>query len=174
MSMRHRRPICHLPPTRQRLLAALVLLFAGHAWAYDSVTFGVQLAPPTLGAVALTANVVVPVATLRDASGTPVGVALRGDVSYAVGAGLGPSAGVNLLLSDAGEDPIVRPYLGAGVALASAAEGWSAFAPSAYAVVGWRAPLSGALGVRVEGLVNVTLRSAALQLGFDVAPWGAE
>ena len=40
--------------------------------------------------------------------------------------------------------------------------------------VGWRAPLSGALGVRVEGLVNVTLRSAALQLGFDVAPWGAE
>lgn len=158
---------------RQHLLTLATLLIASQALAYDSVTFGVQLAPPAQGAVPLTANVVLPVATLHDGSGLPVGVALRGDVSYAVGLGLGPSAGVNLLLSGGGERPYASPYLGAGVALASASEGETSFLPSTYVVVGWRVPLSGVLGVRVEGLVNATLRSAALQLGFDVAPWGS-
>lgn len=155
-----------------RLLASLVLLLTvSNAFAYDGVTFGLQVATPASGSVPLTANVVVPVATLTDGAGAPVGLAVRGDVSYALGASLGPSAGMNLLLSDASAgETFARPYLGLGAALGNDAE---ALIPTAYGLVGWRAPLGDVFAVRLETIVNVTVRSAALQLGFDFSPWGA-
>lgn len=172
MSIRKRFASRRPSRTGRRLLAALALACASHALAYDGVTFGVQVASPTHGAVPLTANVVVPVAKVHDVRGTPVGVAVRGDVSYAVGAGLGPSAGVNVLLSDGSDAQThAKAYLGTGVAVANA--GGPVLVPTAYALAGWRAPLGGILAVRLEGLVNVTLRSAALQLGVDLSPWGA-
>lgn len=62
-----------------RLLASLVLLLTvSNAFAYDGVTFGLQVATPASGSVPLTANVVVPVATLTDGAGAPVGLAVRG------------------------------------------------------------------------------------------------
>src|SRR5690606_31942908 len=157
--------------TWKPLLLALGLALATHALAYEGLTFGLQIAPPASGAVPLTVNVLVPIATLHDGAGTPVGVALRGDVSYAVGADLGPSAGVNVQLSDAAQAvTFARPYFGVGAAMANDA---GAMVPTAYGVVGWRVPLSDVFGVRLEALTNVTVRSAALQLGFDFSPWGA-
>lgn len=160
-----------IAPVRRRIAALVALLAVGQALAYDGVTFGLQVAPPSGEAVPLTANLVLPVHTLHDGAGSPVGLAVRGDVSYAVGAGVGPSAGVNLLLSDAAAgEAFARPYLGFGVALANDGVGLT---PTPYGVVGWRAPVAGTFAIRIEGIVNPTVHSAALQLGLDISPWGA-
>lgn len=160
-------------------LAALLLtaaLLSSSAFAYDSITFGVQLAPPASGAVPITANVTVPLTSLPASDGTPVTVALRGDLSYAIGSQLSPTAGVLALLSASSrETGSLRAYLGTGIAVASAAStgGGTQWAPTAYSVVGWQLPLSDLFAVRLEGLFNTSLRSATVQVGLDVTPWGA-
>ena len=162
-SMPLRRPRHHLVAVV--LLFILTLTAGTTGRAYDGFTVALAGGIPVGGAMVLNARAIAPLLTIEPAE--PVDLAVRADVSYAIGGSELPSVGVTgLLAGPKAADLPVASYLGAGLSTSLS----NLSSVSWQVVTGWRVPVVDPLQLVFE----LQLAGLGLDLVAPTASLGVE